>query len=315
MARRQTGKGRSGSSSHGSARKTPSWWERRSPWQKWLLGIVVAAVASTLTGAAVGIFNTAAMRVVGRVAEVIATPRTPLSEPLTVVATVNPPDDGCQGGYGWMRPEGLATPQPIAAGDLAKATEWDLDHGLIPANGNSVNMTVQNRPGQSVVLNALDVLVLTRRQPPRGVAGLVVPPHRSTLDIPSGCGPLSPRAFIVDLDQSPPQVRSTQGFDVQTNHEIPTVTFPYYVADTTTPEVFHVQAFTGQCDCDWVIQLHWVAAGKEGITRVTDHGKPFRTSATSAASTVPGGRCYGCPDTQPYHGPVQPRPPQSAPTG
>jgi hypothetical protein len=277
------------SAKSGSETRHPSWWERRTALQKWVLGIFVTALASTVTATVAGLYNAAGHAVVNKVA-----PPTPVPDPLTVAVSLHPPQAACSEGVGWVRPTSVAALRPPAASDTA-TTAWYVQHGMVPASGNYVEVTVQNRPGQSIVLNGLDVQVLRRRSPPAGYAGIVS----------GGCGAFPARFFVADLDRMPPIVVATPGSDLQTNQPVPAINFPYQVADTTTPEVFHVKAYTGACDCDWRMELSWVAAGRTGTTRITDHGQPFRTSATSAARTVAQGYCYGCVDGKPYRGPLE----------
>jgi hypothetical protein len=274
----------------GSSTKPQSWWERRTPGQKWVFGIFVGALASALTAGVATLYTDVGHAFMTRI-----TPPTPTPDPITVAARVHPPDAACEAGVGWIRPTTLETLRSPANMDDNAATVWYLQHGLIPASGNYTELTVQNRPGQSVVLNGLGVQVSNRRSPQAGIAG----------STSGGCGAFSPRYFIADLDQTPPRVIAIPGFDVANDQRIPVISFPYVVADTATPEVFRVKAYTGTCDCDWEIELSWVAGGRTGITQVMDHGKPFRTSATAAAHTVSHGYCYGCLDGKPYRGPLE----------
>jgi hypothetical protein len=49
-------------------------------------------------------------------------------------------------------------------------------------------------------------------------------------------------------------------------------------------EVFQITASTSRCDCRWVLQVEAIVAGQTQRFVVTDHGKPFETTAYNKAS-------------------------------
>lgn len=149
--------------------------------------------------------------------------------------------------------------------EVAPAYLSDTDAAEVLAPPN-VEVTVQGRASDAVVLQALHVRVMGRRTPLAW----------SSFAMENGCGgSLSPRAFSVNLDASRPQAHPTDGNDA--GKPIPAVRFPYRVS-VTDPEVLLVNARTSGCDCRWYLELDWTSGGRSGTVRIDDHGTPFRTS-------------------------------------
>ncbi|MFD8111263.1 helix-turn-helix domain-containing protein [Streptomyces microflavus] len=156
-----------------------------------------------------------------------------------------------------------AVPPPPAEAD---AESWATALGAVHAGETGVRITLQGTDERAVVLEALRIRVVERREPTEGRV------HRMS----SGCGgALTPRMFDVDLDVARPVARSVPGND--TGEPIPAVSFPYRVS-ASDPEVFLVTGRTARCDCDWVAELRWSSGGRSGTVRIDDGGRPFRTS-------------------------------------
>ncbi|MET9927346.1 MULTISPECIES: helix-turn-helix transcriptional regulator [unclassified Streptomyces] len=155
-------------------------------------------------------------------------------------------------------------PAPPAEAD---AEAWARALDAVHAGETGVRITLQGTEERAVVLEALRVRVVERREP---AAGRV---HRMS----SGCGgALTPRMFDVDLDVKRPLARSVPGND--TGEPIAAVSFPYRVS-ASDPEVLLVTARAAHCDCDWVAELRWSSGGRSGTVRIKDDGgRPFRTS-------------------------------------
>ncbi|MBT2426524.1 helix-turn-helix domain-containing protein [Streptomyces sp. ISL-112] len=169
---------------------------------------------------------------------------------------------GCGHAYLVARPPGAVPPPPAEA----DAEPWAKALGAVHAGETGVRITLQGTGERAVVLEALRIRVVARREPAGGRA------HRMS----SGCGgALTPRMFDVDLDAERPVARSVPGND--TGEPIAPVSFPYRVS-ASDPEVFLVTGRTARCDCDWVAELRWSGGGRSGTVRIDDGGRPFRTS-------------------------------------
>lgn len=160
-------------------------------------------------------------------------------------------------------------PPPVAADSGA----WARTHGAVHGGEALVRITIQGRsPSDAVVLHALHVRVVDRAAP------LLWNAYR----MDNGCGgAVTPRHFAVDLDRPRPLARPVDGLDASGAEvrKIPAVSFPYKVT-SSDPEELLVSARTAGCDCRWYLEMEWSAGGRTGTVRITDGGKPFRTSGT-----------------------------------
>ncbi|MFM9628995.1 helix-turn-helix domain-containing protein [Streptomyces galilaeus] len=178
-------------------------------------------------------------------------------------------EGGCGHTYLVDRVPRAVAPPPVAADSGA----WAGTHGAVHGGEALVRITVQGRsPSDAVVLHALHVRVVDRAAP--------LPWHAYRMD--NGCGgAVTPRHFAVDLDRPRPLARPVDGLDASGAkvRKIPAVSFPYKVT-SSDPEELLVSARTAGCDCRWYLELEWSAGGRTGTVRITDGGKPFRTSGT-----------------------------------
>ncbi|GAA2434665.1 helix-turn-helix domain-containing protein [Streptomyces lavendulocolor] len=178
-------------------------------------------------------------------------------------------EGGCGHTYLVDRAPRAVAPPPVAADSGA----WAGTHGAVHGGEALVRITVQGRsPSDAVVLHALHVRVVDRAAP--------LPWNAYRMD--NGCGgAVTPRHFAVDLDRPRPLARSVDGLDASGAEvrKIPAVSFPYKVT-SSDPEELLVSARTAGCDCRWYLELEWSAGGRTGTVRITDGGKPFRTSGT-----------------------------------
>ncbi|MFD4988064.1 hypothetical protein [Streptomyces sp. NPDC058374] len=139
------------------------------------------------------------------------------------------------------------------------APTWVASMGAVPADEQVVEVTLQGKGNETVVLQALHVRVVRTGPPlPWTDYGTGV-----------GCG-VSLRAFAVDLDQGRPAARAADG-------QRP---FPYKISERD-PEVFRVTAHTGARDVSWYLEVEWSSGERKGMLRVDDQGRPFHTSASS----------------------------------
>ncbi|MFE7480553.1 helix-turn-helix domain-containing protein [Streptomyces sp. NPDC057552] len=178
-------------------------------------------------------------------------------------------EGGCGHTYLVDRAPRAVAPPPVAA----DSGEWAGTHGAVHGREALVRITVQGRsPSDAVVLHALHVRVVDRAAP--------LPWNAYRMD--NGCGgAVTPRHFAVDLDRPRPLARPVDGLDASgaEARKIPAVSFPYKVT-SSDPEELLVSARTAGCDCRWYLELEWSAGGRTGTVRITDGGKPFRTSGT-----------------------------------
>ncbi|MGW3084196.1 helix-turn-helix domain-containing protein [Streptomyces sp. NPDC001110] len=178
-------------------------------------------------------------------------------------------EGGCGHTYLVDRAPRAVAPPPVAADSGA----WAATHDAVHGGEALVRITVQGRsPSDAVVLHALHVRVVDRAAP--------LPRNAYRMD--NGCGgAVTPRHFAVDLDRPRPLARPVDGLDASGAEirKIPAVSFPYKVT-SFDPEELLVSARTAGCDCRWYLELEWSAGSRTGTVRITDGGKPFRTSGT-----------------------------------
>ncbi|MFI2783440.1 helix-turn-helix domain-containing protein [Streptomyces sp. ALB3] len=178
-------------------------------------------------------------------------------------------EGGCGHTYLVNRAPRAVAPPPVAA----DSGTWAGTHGAVHGGEALVRITVQGRsPSDAVVLHALHVRVVDRAAP--------LPWNAYRMD--NGCGgAVTPRHFAVDLDRPRPLARPVDGLDASGAEvrKIPAVSFPYKVT-SSDPEELLVSGRTAGCDCRWYLELEWSAGGRTGTVRITDGGKPFRTSGT-----------------------------------
>ncbi|MEU3083489.1 transcriptional regulator [Streptomyces albidoflavus] len=183
-------------------------------------------------------------------------------------------EGGCGHTYLVDRARRAVAPPPVAADSEA----WARTHGAVHGGEALVRITVQGRsPSDAVVLHALHVRVVDRAAP--------LPWNAYRMD--NGCGgAVTPRRVAVDLDRPRPLARPVDGLDASGAEvrKIPAVSFPYKVT-SSDPEELLVSARTTDCDCRWYLELEWSAGGRTGTVRITDGGKPFRTSGTGGSRT------------------------------
>ncbi|MFF5634980.1 helix-turn-helix domain-containing protein [Streptomyces sp. NPDC012825] len=181
---------------------------------------------------------------------------------------------GCGHTYLVDRAPRAVAPPPVTA----DAGAWAGAHGAVHGGETLVRATVQGRsPSTAVVLHALHVRVVGRAAPPPWNA------YRTG----SGCGgAVTPRHFAVDLDRPRPLARPVDGRDASGDEPrtIPAVSFPYKVT-ASDPEELLISARTAGCDCRWYLELEWSSGERSGTVRITDGGKPFRTSGTAGRPT------------------------------
>ncbi|MEV5015827.1 helix-turn-helix domain-containing protein [Streptomyces sp. NPDC053780] len=144
------------------------------------------------------------------------------------------------------------------------AVGWATPLNAVSANRQMTVLTVQGTGPETVVLEDLHVRVVD--------SGPALDWNQYVMG--NGCGgQVDVTAFDVSLDLGTPLATPIGG---QRD-------FPYSVSESD-PEVFHVNAHTSGQNVSWYLELEWSSGGRHGTTRVDDHGKPFRTSASKDSS-------------------------------
>ncbi|MFE5257333.1 helix-turn-helix domain-containing protein [Streptomyces coelicoflavus] len=156
-------------------------------------------------------------------------------------------------------PENVPKPPPQQG-----AVGWAAPLKAVSANRQEVVLTVQGTGPETVILEDLHVRVMS--------SGPALDWNQYVMG--NGCGgQVDTKSFDVSLDLGTPTATPIGG---QRD-------FPYSVSESDA-EVFHVTAHTGGQDVRWYLELEWSSGGRHEFTRVNDHGKPFRTSASRDAS-------------------------------
>ncbi|WP_345964596.1 helix-turn-helix transcriptional regulator [Streptomyces sp. BRB040] len=157
-------------------------------------------------------------------------------------------------------PENVPKPPPQQG-----AVGWAVPLKAVSANHQEAVLTVQGTGPETVILEDLHVRVVS--------SGPALDWNQYVMG--NGCGgQVDTTSFDVSLDLGTPTATPIGG---QRD-------FPYSVSESDA-EVFHVTAHTSEHDVSWYLELEWSSGGRHGITRVDDHGQPFRTSASRDASS------------------------------
>lgn len=222
----------------------------------WLLSAVVAAVTASVTGAA-GMAITRAQHAVGRLAG---------QQPVQITFSFGPVSAD---GYAWV-----ARAEPDELHDVYAVGVWPPNLGYVLAHPYKVDILVEGRTAQAVVLRRLRAIVDGRRPATRGNYFSVVGSTGTVLD---------PRVFHVDLDADPPRLWPSR-------HQLDaTPDFPYTVTQGD-PEMFHIHVTALDADYDWHLELDWTAGGESGTYVLDDGGSPFSVAAVGSRSEF---RYYG----------------------
>ncbi|WP_207892396.1 helix-turn-helix domain-containing protein [Streptacidiphilus pinicola] len=149
---------------------------------------------------------------------------------------------------------------------LEQTNAWASALGGVPGGHLRLQLTVQGRPGQPVVLHALYVHVVSSRPAASGIA----------YTAGSGCGGgLDPASFAVDLDATVPRTKPVAGY-VGSSETSTLSNFPYQVSSGDA-QVLNVDAGTVGQDVSWYLGLAWSSGDRSGVLPIDDHGRPFRT--------------------------------------
>lgn len=141
---------------------------------------------------------------------------------------------------------------------------WAYDLGAVDADSTEVQIVIEARDEQAVVVRDLRVNVVQRQKPLPGYALRQI--AGDLVDV---------RYAKVDLDGSPPGVTLGSGYTEGEGQW----SFPLKVTGSE-PEVLHIVATTVECLCAWTADLVYTYKGENGVLKIDDHGVPFQTTST-----------------------------------
>jgi hypothetical protein len=155
---------------------------------------------------------------------------------------------------------------PPSGEDSTGRFRWAREMEGIDATSTVLRLIIRGSAADPVILNNLEVEELATG-----------PPLAGTLLSYFGQGAgQAVRSFKVDLDADPARAKFLdQGGQAA-------VPFPYRVSSSEV-EVFDVYASTLKSHVKWRLRLHYSAAGKDGTLAIGDRGRPFETTAETAA--------------------------------
>lgn len=178
--------------------------------------------------------------------------------------------------YNWEEPCGQhyvldQKPEDVPPPPSPQGTRgWAKALGGVDGGSMQLELTVQGKSGQAVVLNGLHVRTLSRKAPLAW----------SAYSMGEGCGSgITPQSFDVDLDDSRPDLTPVAG--QKGDVRVPPKDFPFRVSSTDV-EVFDLKVHVEGHDVSWYLDLEWSSGGRTGMLRIDDGGKPFRTSSIQA---------------------------------
>ncbi|MFF9351443.1 transcriptional regulator [Streptomyces sp. NPDC014734] len=178
--------------------------------------------------------------------------------------------------YNWDEPCGKyyvldQKPEDVPPPPTPQVTRgWARALGGVDGKDLLLEVTVQGKSGEAVVLNGMHVREVSRKAPLPWTA----------YSMGEGCGSgIVPQSFDVDLDDVAPALKPVAG--QQEDKRVPPKNFPFRVSSTDV-EVFDLNVHVEGHDVSWYLELEWSSGGRTGTLRIDDGGKPFRTSAISA---------------------------------
>ncbi|ARF77159.1 transcriptional regulator [Kitasatospora albolonga] len=191
-----------------------------------------------------------------------AAPGTGLGAPPAVTLSSYNWEEPCGQFYLLNRgPEGVDPPPPPQ-----DRRGWARKYGGVEGGNTLLQLTVQGTVREAVVLKGLYVRVVSRKSPPPWSAYLMG----------NGCGSsIVPQTFASDLDTGHPVITPVPG--TQGDRTLPARPFPFKVSSEDV-EVLNLDMKAAGYDVTWYLELKWSSGGREGMLRIDDHGKPFRTS-------------------------------------
>lgn len=163
---------------------------------------------------------------------------------------------------------------------VGKLRMWAFQHHLQSVDNNCLELTVEGRTAQAVVLKQMRFHVLNRR-PGSVPCGVRLDLSRLSLG-----ASLNVRNFAVDLGSAEvavPAPMPLQPYEFRLTPDFP------YVVHRTDPERFYFSLDYGDEDIEWFAVLDWLSAGRSGSVRIDDAGAPFVSTAFRICRFAGGG--------------------------
>jgi hypothetical protein len=166
--------------------------------------------------------------------------------------------DQCKSG--WVVPDQGQSSIPVADGQPP---------GAVLSSGGQVEVTFQGVTDEAVVLQSMSVEVVRRSSTLNGIY------------LPGLCGSdVTPHYYATDLGSPRPQVTPMPG--EQSGQTIPAQEFSFKVGKSDVEKAIIIPtASTGYVE--WYLHVKWSSGSRQGDLRIDDGGKPFRTTAATAA--------------------------------
>ena len=162
--------------------------------------------------------------------------------------------------------EPSSVPLDILEGSPMNFASWARRQGGVRTQEDAFRIVLRGREESPVIVNGLTAHVLSTRTPRSG-----------WFNGWDGCGAaVDTRQVHFELERKPP---SATWYD-KNGEEIDPLTLQ---VSATEHEVIDVFAYTFREEVEWVLEVSYTSAGKDGILRIDDHGKPFVLTALGNA--------------------------------
>ncbi|MXM64601.1 hypothetical protein GR925_14390 [Streptomyces sp. HUCO-GS316] len=245
----------------------------------WMAAAVAAGLAAGVSGEAQGLFSAA----VGGIKDWFAPPGDSL--PLTAEATVVDPWDVCAGGAGkvFLKPPSLpAVTQEFGKRwngsdpDYYKTSTFDARHQAKPANYAIVNLLIQGKTSQAVVIERITVKPVSVQDAPKGLR----------LRTSGACGDANMSRFLTNLDSPQPRLTFKDGRDEDGKRRVSS--FPYKVTNSD-PETAVIVPMTNAHYARFTFVVSWKSGTESGELEVGDSSRdnaPFEVASGSASQKI-----------------------------
>jgi hypothetical protein len=247
----------------------------------WVLAAVVAGLAGGVSGEAQGLFSATVNEVKGW----FSSPPADANTPLTAEASVVDPWDVCGGGTGmvFLRPPSLsAVTQEFSKRwngsdpTYYKTSTFDARHEAKPANYVIVNLLVQGKTAQAVIIDNITVKPISMKAAPKGLR----------VRTSGGCGEANMSRFLANLDAPQPRLSFKDGRDDDGKRRVSS--FPYKVT-SSDPETAVIVPVTNEHYSRFKFVIHWKSGTQSGELEVGNsgnHDAPFEVVAGSASQKI-----------------------------
>jgi hypothetical protein len=159
-----------------------------------------------------------------------------------------------------------SVPLETLQGTTTNFSQWALRHDGVIARDQTVRVVLRGRESSPVIVNGLAARILSTKAPRPG-----------WFNAWDGCGAaVDTREIHVDLSRNPP---STTWYDKDGNEMSPLT----LQVSSTDHEVIDIFAHTAREEVQWVLEVSYTSAGKDGVLPIDNHGKPFVVTALANA--------------------------------